>query len=258
MTRFRSVVISGASRGLGAALARRFSAPGVRLLLIARSAGPLAEVAAECGARGAEAHTAALDVRHPAALAEALAAFEALGPVDLVIANAGTSAGTAPDGTPETAADAIRQIEVNLLGAIHLVGPLLPGMLARRQGAVALIASVAAFRGLPDIPGYSASKAGLFAWGEGLRAAHRFRGLTVTVICPGFFDSAMGERFLGPKPLRLGLETAADRAYQAILAGRGRAVFPAPLGWLLRLAALLPPGAGDWAIRRMRFRIRPE
>jgi short-subunit dehydrogenase len=254
----RGIVISGASRGLGAELARRFAAPGVRLLLVARSAEALAGVAAECAARGAAAETAALDVRAAAALAARLAAFEAGGAVDLVIANAGTSAGTAPDGAPETDAAAARQVEVNLLGAMHLVGPLLPGMLARRRGQVVLIASVAAFRGLPDSAGYSASKAGLLAWGEGLRAAHGPNGLVVTVVCPGFFRSAMGDRFLGPRPLLLTLDQAARRTERAILARRGRAVFPLALGWLLRLLALLPPGPGDWAIRRMRFRIRPE
>jgi short-subunit dehydrogenase len=252
------IVISGASRGLGAALARRFAAPGVRLLLVARSAEALAAVAADCAARGAAVEIAALDVREAAALAARLAAFEAGGPVDLVIANAGTSAGTAPDGAPETGAAAARQVAVNLLGAINLVGPLLPGMRARGAGQVALVASVAAFRGLPDSAGYSASKAGLLAWGEGLRAAHRWRGVAVTVICPGFFESAMGDRFRGPRPLLLTLDQAAERAHRAILARRGLAVFPRRMGWLLRLLALLPPGLGDRAIRVMRFRITPE
>lgn len=258
MNGFAAVVITGASRGLGAALARRFAAPGVRLLLVARGEPGLRAVAADCAARGAEAEIAVLDVRDAAALAAALAAFEAGGPVDLAIANAGTSAGTAPDGTPETGAQAAAQVAVNLLGAMHLVGPLLPGMLARKQGAIGLVASVAAFRGLPDTPGYCASKAGLLAWGEALRAAHGPRGLRVTVLCPGFFDSAMGDRYRGPKPLRLGLEEAAARCHRALVAGRARAVFPAPLGWLLRLLALLPPGLGDRAVRLMRYRVEPE
>jgi short-subunit dehydrogenase len=258
MSRFQGIVISGASRGLGAALARSLAGPGVRMLLVARSAGALEDVAAECAARGARPRIAALDVRDAAALAAALAGFEAEGPVDLVVANAGTSAGTGADGAPEAVAEAARQVEVNLLGALHLVGPLLPGMRARGRGTVGLIASVAAFRGLPDSPGYCASKAGLLAWGEALRAAHGPCGIRVCVICPGFFDSAMGDRFLGPKPLRMSLEDAAARTHRALLAGRGRAVFPAPLGWLLRLLALLPAGLGDRAVRLMRFRVRAE
>lgn len=257
MSGFASVVITGASRGLGAALARGFARPGVRLLLVARSEAALREVAAECAARGARAQVAALDVRDAAALAAALAAFEAEGPVDLAIANAGTSAGTTPEGAPEDTAQAAAQVAVNLLGAMHLVGPLLPGMLARGRGTIGLVASVAAFRGLPDTPGYSASKAGLLAWGEALRAAHGPAGIRVCVVCPGFFDSAMGARLAGPKPLRMGLEAAAARTQRALEAGRGRVVFPAPLGWLLRLLALLPPGLGDRAVRLARYRVRP-
>lgn len=253
-----SIVISGASRGLGAALALRFARPGARLLLVARSGMALGDVAARCAAKGAEVSTAALDVRQAAPLAAALAEFESAGPVDLVIANAGISAGTRPNGQLEDSADAARQVEVNLLGAINLVSPLLPGMVARRRGAVALVASVAGFRGLPDCPGYCASKAGMVAWGEALRAAHLKRGIRVTVIAPGFFESDMGDRFRGPRPLLLSLDGAADRAHRAILKGRGRAVFPWPLGALLRFLALLPPALGDRLIRLMRFRIQPE
>ncbi len=255
---FSAVVITGASRGLGAALARRCAAPGVRLLLIARSEAALAEVARDCAARGAVARVAAVDVCDAAAMAGALAAFEADGPVDLVIANAGTSAGTAPDGAPETGAAAARQVAVNLLGAMHLVGPVLPGMIARRRGTIGLIASVAAWRGLPDMPGYCASKAGLRAWGEGLRAAHMHRGIRVSVICPGFFESAMGARFMGPRPLLLTLDQAAERSWRALVAGKAQAVFPAPMGWLMRLLGLLPARLGDRAVRLMRFRIQAE
>jgi short-subunit dehydrogenase len=255
---FAAIVISGASRGLGAALAERFAAPGVRLLLVARSEPALRQVAERCAARGAAAEVAAIDVRDAAALAARLAAFESAGPVDLVIANAGISAGTSPEGNPESGADAARQVEVNLLGAIHLVAPLLPGMRLRRRGAVALVASVAGFRGLPDAPGYSAGKAGLIAWGEALRAAHLRHGIRVTVIAPGFFESAMGDRFAGPRPLLMGLDQAAERVRRAILSGAGRAVFPWPMGALLRLLALLPAPMGDRLVRLMRFRVRPE
>ncbi len=258
MKDFRAIAISGASRGLGAELARRFAGPGVRLLLMARSEAALRQVAADCAARGATAEAVVLDVRDAAAMQAALAAFEVGGPVDLVVANAGTSFGTMPDGRPEAASQAVQQVTVNLVGAMNLVGPVLPGMLARGRGAVALVASVAAFRGLPDCPGYCASKAGLLAWGEALRAAHCRRGIAVTILCPGFFDSAMGDRFLGAKPMAMPLAEAASRAETAIRQGKGRAVFPSTLGWLLRLLALLPAGLGDRAVRVMRFRVRPE
>jgi short-subunit dehydrogenase len=258
MREARSVVISGASRGLGAALARRFAAPGMRLLLLARSAGALEAVAAECRAAGAAAEAVALDVTDAEAVAAAVLGFAQAGPVDLVIANAGTSAGVAPDGTPEDGAAAAWQVMVNLIGAINLVSPLLPGMRARRAGQVALVASIAGFRGLPDFPAYGASKAGLIAWGEALRTAERAHGIRVTVATPGFFRSAMGDRFHGARPFLLGTEEAAAKLHRALLLGVARIGFPWPMVLGMRLLALLPPFLGDRAARLMRFRVTPE
>ncbi len=254
----RSVVISGASRGLGAALARRYAAPGTRLLLLARSAAALGAVADGCRAAGAVVVAVPLDITDAPAVAAALRDFEAAGPVDLVIANAGTSAGTALDGTPEDAAQAAWQVQVNLVGAINLVAPLLPGMRARRAGQVGLIASVAGFRGLPDFPAYCASKAGLIAWGDGLRAAEARRGVRVTVVTPGFFRSAMGDRFHGVRPLLLDTEQAAARVQAALARGKARAGFPLPMALGMRLLGLLPARLGDHAVRVMRFRVSPE
>ncbi len=254
-TPLRGIVISGASRGLGAALALRFAAPGRRLLLLARSAAALEAVAASCRAQGAEALAVPLDITDAAEVAAALAAFEAGGPIDLVIANAGISAGTTPDGAPEDAAATARQVAVNLGGAINLVAPLLPGMLARRSGQIGLVASIAGFRGLPDLPGYCASKAGLIAWGEALRAAHRRRGLRVSVITPGFFDSEMGDRFLGQRPFRLTLEAATTRIHAGLLRGDASIAFPWPMVLVLKLLSVLPARVSDAAVRLMRIRI---
>jgi len=253
----RHIVISGASRGLGAALARRLAAPGVTLGLLARGAGPLAAVAADCAARGATVRQAALDVREAAGLAALLRDWDAAQSVDCVVANAGTSGGTAPDGTPEDQATTTAQVAVYLLGAINLVQPLLPAMLARGHGRVVLVGSLAGFRGLPDTPGYCAAKAGLWAWGEALRAAHGPAGLSVTVAAPGFFASAMGARYHGARPFEITGEAAAARLHRAMLRGQGRLVFPWALGLALRLAALLPAPLADWAVRRHRARIAP-
>lgn len=254
----RCVVISGASRGLGAALAERFAAPGVALRLVARGAQGLAGTAAACAAKGAEVETAALDVRDGAALAGCLLAWDAARPVDCVVANAGISRGVGPDGAWEGAQGATEQVAVNLIGAMHLVEPLLPALRRRGAGRVALIASLAAYRGLPDAPGYAASKAGLRAYGEGLRAALGPQGVAVTVVLPGFFDSAMGARWIGPRPLAIGLDAAAARTHRAILRGAPRAAFPLPLAVLLRLLDALPAGVSDRAARVLRFRIAPE
>ncbi len=252
------VVITGASRGLGAALARRLARPGRRLGLIARGGAGLAETAAACRAAGALVETAAIDVREAAAMAACLAGWEAAAPIGAVIANAGINGGTGPDGQPEGHAAASAQIAVNLMGAVNLVEPVLPGMLARKRGSVLLVGSVAGFIGLPDGPAYSASKAGLWAYGEALRAAHGPAGLRVTVVAPGFFESAMSARFLSEHPLKLSVAAVAARAERALLRGEGRVVLPWVVGAALRGLALLPAPVADRLVRRFRFRIAPE
>lgn len=252
-----AVVISGASRGLGAALARRLAAPGVALRLLARSGPDLAAVAAECAARGAEVQWAALDVRDAEGLAARLLAWDAAAPIGCVIANAGTSAGTTPEGAPEGHEAAVRQVQVNLLGAMNLVEPLLPRLVERR-GQVALVASVAAFRGMPDAPGYSASKAGLWAYGQALRAAHGPAGLRVTLVAPGFFDSAMGARLVGSRPFAVSADLMAGRVVCALERGVPQLVSPWLLGAALRGLDLLPARWGDALMRLRRYRVRGE
>lgn len=252
------VIISGASRGLGAALARRFAAPGVTLGLVARSEAGLRETAAACEARGAGVRIAALDVRDAAGVAEAVLGWDAAVPTALVLANAGIAAGRRPDGTAEAVADVAAQISVNLLGAVNLVGPLLPAIRARGAGRIGLVASVAAFRGLPDSPGYCASKAGLWAWGEAIRADLRGGGAGVTLIAPGFFESDMGRAWRGGRPFSLSTEAAAARIERALRRRRSTCAFPLPLVAGLRALSLLPAPLADRAVRLLRFRIAEE
>lgn len=251
----RAILITGASRGLGAALAQRFAAPGVRLRLVARDPAALALSAEACTACGAIAETAALDVRDAATLATKLLAWDDESPFDLVIANAGVTSGTPAGGGLEDWADADRVLAVNLLGAVNTAAPLLPRLVARRAGRLAFIASVAAFRGLPDSPAYCASKAGLWAYGESLRARLAPEGVGVTVCAPGFFASDMSRRFSGTHPFELTAEAMAERLFRAIEAGKGRAIVPRRMGWPLRLLELLPARLADAATRRFRFTI---
>ncbi|WP_043831725.1 SDR family NAD(P)-dependent oxidoreductase [Muricoccus aerilatus] len=249
------IILSGASRGLGAALARRLAAPGVTLGLIARSEAGLRETAAACAGRGAAVRVAALDVRDAQAVARTVLDWDAAAPTALVIANAGIAAGRRPDGTPEGVAELTAQVSVNLLGSVNLVGPLLPAFRARRAGRIGLVASVAAFHGLPDSPGYCASKAGLWAWGQAIRADLRGSGAGVTLIAPGFFESDMGRAWQGRRPFSLTTDAAAARIERALRAGRPSCAFPLPLVAGLRALSFLPAPLADRAVRLLRFRI---
>ena len=252
----RSIVITGASSGLGAGLALSYAAPGVSLGLTGRDAGRLEGVAEACRARGATVRTQTLDVAEPEPLGDWLLALDDAAPVDLVVACAGTSAGPV-EGRPEGAALASRQIRTNLLGAVHTVEPLLPRLMARGAGQVAVVASVAGLRGLPYSPGYSASKAGVRAYGEALRAYLTPHGVAVSVVVPGFFDTPMTARFVGAKPMLRTLPQAVAAVRRGLDRRRARVVFPRLLGLGLQAADLLPARLGDAILRSVRFQIRP-
>lgn len=253
----RSIVITGASSGLGAALAASYAAPGTRLGLVGRDPARLDATVAACEAKGATVVQARLDVRDSDALATWLHGFDDAGPTDLVVAAAGISAGPMPGDAVEPPGLAQRQVAVNLLGCMNTVEPLLPRMAARRQGQVAVVSSVAGLRGLPYSPGYSASKAGVRAYGDALRGLLRPHGIRVSVVVPGFFDTPMTDRFHGDKPFLLTLGRAAALTRRGLDRGAARIVFPRRLARLLQLADLGPPWLTDRIMRAQRFHISP-
>ncbi|MEM6933628.1 MAG: SDR family NAD(P)-dependent oxidoreductase [Pseudomonadota bacterium] len=258
MSKFRSIVLTGASSGIGHKLAERLAAPGVRLLLIARRADALASVAESTTAKGAVVKTASLDVRDKARMAETLLGYDLAGPVDLIIANAGISAGLGPNRTPEANGVAERLNAVNVLGALNTIEPLLPGMIDRRAGMIALMSSLAAHAPLPDMPSYSASKAAVRAYGFALRAALREKGVGVSVVCPGFVESPMTARHHGFKPFQISATRAADITVRGLERGKGEIAFPWPLVALTWLSNRLPPAMADRALQGFRAEIEPE
>ena len=199
----RTILITGASSGIGKALARRYAGEGCRLALLGRNEQRLAETAGECRALGAEVSTAAIDVCDRAALATWIEDFDRSAPVDLVIANAGVMEGRRPGGEIEPAEPAYRMVETNVLGVLNTVQPLLPKMMARGRGQIAIVSSIAGFTPLPDAPSYSASKSAVINYGLSLRALLGPRGIRVSVICPGYIDTPMMRRESGPKPFKM-------------------------------------------------------
>jgi short-subunit dehydrogenase len=252
----RTILITGASSGLGAALADGYARPGTRLALVGRDAERLKARAGACRAKGAQTVIGCFDVGEPEPFGAWLTGQDEAAPFDLVIACAGVSAGTSPDGTPEGRGLATMQVRANLLGAINTVEPLLPAMIRRGQGQVALFSSIAGLRGLPYSPAYSASKAGVRAYGEALRALLAPAGVAVSVIVPGFFDTPMTDRFEGPKPFMVSLDRMAAIVRRGIDARRARITFPHLLAFGTRATDLMPAWLGDRIQRGFRFHIR--
>ena len=253
----RHIFITGASSGLGAGLAYSYAAPGVHLSLIGRDQTRLDAVAARARARGATASAGIVDVTDTAAMRDFITAQDRDHPIDLLIANAGITGGTAVDGSLETLEAARAVIDINLGGVLNSVIPLLPLMQVRGRGHVALIGSVAGLRGLADSPAYCASKAGVRLYGESLRGALAESGIRVSVVLPGFFDSPMSAKFKGAQPLRLSLDQAVRGIRRGLDRRQARITLPCTLGLLLRLADLIPPWLGDRIMRQVRFHIDP-
>lgn len=248
MTYFRSIVITGASSGIGEALARDYAAPGVTLALNGRDAGRLATVAAACRARGAVVEAKAIDVTDGDAMASWLVAFDEASPVDLVIANAGIS----PDIDNARLADrtlAHQTVAVNIGGVFNTVLPLLPRLAARGRGQIAVMASLASFLGLPYAATYNATKAAVRVWGEGLRHSLAGQGLGVTVLCPGFTTSRITERWPYDMPFLMSAERASSLIRRGLARNRPRVSFPIWLQMGLWLALLLPASLSGALVR---------
>lgn len=236
----RSIVVTGGGRGIGSALARVYAGPGATLLLIGRDAAALETVAAECRARGAAVETASVDVGDAVALEKTLLAFDAAHPVDLVIANAGVSGGLEPDRRMESFATAQRQLRVNLEGAIATVTPLIEPMRARKSGRIVLMSSLAALQPIGDTAAYSASKAGILAWGEALGDFLAPDNVGVSVVCPGFVTSDMSARVSGPKPFEMSADAAAALIRRRVDSGAELIAFPWQMVAAIRVGRLLP------------------
>ena len=253
----RSILITGASSGIGAALARAYAAPQTQLALCGRDAGRLAAVANLCRERGAEVIEACLDVTEAVAVAAWIDHADRASPLDLVIANAGVQGGLWRDGAGETLGELHRVMDVNFGGVSNTIHPALPSMRRRGRGQVALIASLAALRGIPFSPGYCASKAAVRIYGEALRSWLAPEGIDVSVVLPGFVETRLSQTVSGPKPLMLAPERAADIIRRGLARKRRQIAFPYPLYLGMQLTRALPPGLVDPILRRLAVDIGP-
>ncbi len=248
------ILITGASSGIGAALAAHYAAPGTTLVLNARGLARLEAVAEACRAKGATVLCQSLDVRDRAAVGAWLARVDAAHGLDLVIVNAGINGGN-PSGGVETEAAAFETVDVNLNGALNVALPSVTLMLARGRGQIALISSLAAFAPLPDAPAYSGTKAALLAHGLALRTKLKSRGVRVNVVTPGYVKTTMGRDYEGWRPQEMSAEEAARRIARGLERNDEIVAFPQPLAALARGAALLPERLRRLGMRDFVFKV---
>lgn len=245
----KTIVITGASSGIGAALAIHYAGPGRVLALHGRDAGRLEAVARACREKGAEVEIFIGDTTDREAMQAWLADFYSRHPVDLVFANAGISAGPGPL-TLEDPAQVRRVFDVNLTGVLNTVEPLIGAMTARGRGHIGIMSSLAGFRGFPGAPAYCASKAAVRLYGEALVGPLRAQGVGVHVICPGFIKSPMTEKNPFPMPFLISAERAASLIARGIERGQSRIAFPWPVLAGVRVLACLPEGIAQMVLRK--------
>jgi short-subunit dehydrogenase len=239
------VLLTGAAQGIGRATAAALAARGYRLGLIDRAEGPLAALAGELKARAR-----AVDVRDSGAIREAVAALEGeVGPIEVLVPCAGV-------GSLSTALDLDLEgframLEINVLGVARTIEAVLPGMFARGSGHIVGVASVSGYRGLPWMPGYSASKAALATYLEGLRPALKRRGVRITTVYPGFVRTAMTRDTPFRRPVKM-LEPAQAAEYlvRAIVRRPRDLTFPLSTALGMELLRRMPGRVFDWVMDR--------
>jgi short-subunit dehydrogenase len=245
------VFLTGASSGIGAALARRYAVPGAVLGLVARRREVLEELARELRGKGAAVHLHPADVAETEAVGQAARAFlEAAGGVDLVVANAGVGIRSAlHEGD---AASVARMMQINVIGVTNTIIPFVPAMLFQKSGTLVAVGSMAGHRALPGRAAYSASKAAVTTFMDGLRMELHGSGVHAMTICPGFVRTPMTAVLDGKLPFAVGADEAAEDMVAAIARRDRTFTFP----WQMRVLRPVMVSAPEWFVRRAAPRAR--
>jgi len=258
MKNTQSIAITGASAGLGKALALSYASEGTRLFLAARNQQRLEEVAVLCRNKGAEVHVQAVDVCDVAAVQSWLASMIKQGPINLVIANAGIMMTDDEKGDDKAIEIAHQQVDTNLKSVMALT--LAAERIMRGQdkfengtrGQIGIVSSLSAVQPIGGIAAYAASKAGVKAYGEAMGGYLAKRDIAVSVVCPGYIKTDMITRSHSFRPFTMTVEQAADKTKRAFVRLKPYAAFPfglvlitIPARWLpSRLRRLATAGFG--------------
>jgi short-subunit dehydrogenase len=243
---YQAAIITGASSGVGRALALELARRGTRVGLVARRQEKLDELAAEIARPGGRAAVAAADVGNYTQTTEAIRHLTGeLGPVDLLVANAGIGMPTLLN--PTNIADVEAMFRINVLGMVYTFDAILPQMIERRSGHLAGVSSMASYKGLPGESAYCASKAAMNVYLEGLRIRLRDYGITVSTICPGFIRTPMTEVNKFHMPWLLEADDAARRITRALELRKKVFNFPWQMSCLMAITSWFP----DWIVVRL-------
>ncbi len=246
----RCAWITGASSGIGHALARRMARDGWRVAVSARGAEALTALEAEAADWTGEIHAFPLDVTDAAAAEATVGAIEArLGPIDQAVLNAGSHQPVRAEGLSNEPFS--RLIELNLMGSVHCLTAVLPSMMARRAGRIAVVASLAGYRGLPTAAAYGMTKGGLINMAEALKPELDGYGIHLQVVNPGFVRTPLTDKNDFEMPFLMELEPAAEAFYRGLRSDRFEVVFPLRFALILKLLRILPYPLAFAVTRRM-------
>ena len=237
----KNILITGASSGIGAALAEYYAQEGCTVFLSGRNSERLQEIADICRAKGAKVVTALVDVTDKEAMYNLITQSNEEASLDLVIANAGISGGTAGRLDGEPISEARKIFDVNVTGVFNTVEPALDifkDVQAEKQ--IAIVSSLAGFRGWPSAPAYSASKGAVRYYGEALRGALSKTNINVNVICPGFVKTRLTDKNEFPMPFLMSGEKATSIIAKGLAKDKGRICFPLPVHFTSWFIGILP------------------
>ncbi|MCB1551220.1 MAG: SDR family NAD(P)-dependent oxidoreductase [Alphaproteobacteria bacterium] len=248
-----NILITGASSGIGEALATHYAQQGHTLFLSGRNPERLDRVTRTCCKLGSTCNGQVIDVRDRKAMERWINNIQQANPLDLVIANAGISGGTGGESGNRDFGLDIEIFDTNLNGVLNTIHPALPTMIQAQKGQIAIISSIASLVPLPGAPAYSASKAAVRFYGEALAAKLKSSGISVSVICPGFIQSRMTQGNDFPMPFIISASRAAQIISRGIECRKIRIDFPLPMVVAMKLVNLIPS-----AFRRDIFSQLPE
>ena len=245
-----SILITGASRGIGAALARAYAKPHVHLALVGRHAERLHQISEKCRRQGAHVSEKVLDIQSFEPLNIWIQDIDQKFPLSLVIANAGR--GT--QGCPETTENTLDIFATNVQGTLHTVLSIIPLMKSRGFGQIAIMSSLASFRGFAEKSAYCGSKAALRIYGEGLRDSLKPFGIQVSVICPGFVKTALTDFNNFKMPFVMAPEKAAKIIQRGLEKNQGRIAFPWPTYLSSLLLSWMPTLWAEFFARQLPYK----